>query len=748
MHKLYFTFVFALLGLWSYGQTNDCENFNTSVGNWQTSAATITISSAGSTSDGTPYMRGADGASVTGSWIFNQTDYTGDLGDSGGGCLCWDYKVFDDGAAGSPNMTPRIFMYQGTATNMTLSARFLATNVIITENSPWVTICAPLRGSTTALPANNDGAWVISTGNVADWNTLLSNVSGVAFHTDVAGSSSQDERIGIDNFCFSEDYVIFGFEDENGNEQTEFCVGEDVYLDGSLTATTGSYYLDIWELNNDGTLTWLAEQNTNGWQTGAPTLINITELFENDPDGPLILGAGKTYYVKLAVNSPCGWLELMHGFTIIDCCEQFDEVNFDLGVDFNYNFWVGNYNGYEDINGVHEWYVLSSPNPGAGPYTPEYSTTTTGSNNFMLFSGGQFGVYYTIIHKVISDCGEICYAQEQYQQEGRSPEEYTNTRAVEIDCCFVFDYWSGGPGDPQEFTAEFNIGVDLSGMILTQVLYDYSNEIQQWFLLSSPNPTGGPYSFVDSGTGVNYTYGPIQDEIYYFLIRKVISDCGEVCFGQSICINCGSLRENCELCGPIDCRILDDIIPECQPLAAPTNLQVNGWVLTWDPVPGAASYIVSSPPGPQISCHCQSPISIVPITTTTNSLLLPASLRDKCFVWMVTAVCRDGTQSDPSRQECYIPHGGGGKDYFGKAKITPNPNSGNMNITVETSYNAEVRIEVYDFYGKLVESFVENLSANTPVSIHWAASGKLAKGVYFVTFKTDLNSWSKKVIVH
>ena len=56
------------------GGTDGCENFDSTVGNWQTSAAGNSISTAGPTSDGTPYMQGTDGASSTGSWIYNETD--------------------------------------------------------------------------------------------------------------------------------------------------------------------------------------------------------------------------------------------------------------------------------------------------------------------------------------------------------------------------------------------------------------------------------------------------------------------------------------------------------------------------------------------------------------------------------------------------------------------------------------------------------------------------------------------------
>jgi hypothetical protein len=92
---------------------------------------------------------------------------------------------------------------------------------------------------------------------------------------------------------------------------------------------------------------------------------------------------------------------------------------------------------------------------------------------------------------------------------------------------------------------------------------------------------------------------------------------------------------------------------------APTNLQVVGNTLTWNPVPGAIGYIITSPAGnvPQIDCGCNGSngVSIAPVTVSTNSYTLPASLADKCFVWQVTAICKSGEKSPISNQACYTP---------------------------------------------------------------------------------------------
>lgn len=209
-----------------------------------------------------------------------------------------------------------------------------------------------------------------------------------------------------------------------------------------------------------------------------------------------------------------------------------------------------------------------------------------------------------------------------------------------------------------------------------------------------------------------------------------------------------------QLNGEYLCVYEDEFIYEChvncETLPAPTNLQSSGATLTWDPVPGAVSYIVSSPDGghPPVFCDCSAQVSIVPQTTSTNSLVLSESLQARCFAWMVTAVCADGTQSEPSEAICFYPIRGVENGLgFVAAQISPNPNKGQMNFRVETRYDTPVSIEVYDFYGQLVQQFTFNVRSLEEQEVTWNASPDHRKGVYFVFFKTEKDQVIKKVII-
>ncbi len=601
-------------------------------------------------------------------------------------------------------------------------------------------------GHTSVLTANADG---LTPGSVYTITLAVGDV----------GDGGWDSGVFISAGSFSSvANVAFHFEDEDGNEKDEFCIGQDVFLNGAATANTGSYFMDLWIVESNGDLDWISGV---GWQQGSPDLLNITQIFQNDPDHPVVFQEGVTYGVKIAISDPeCGWVELIQSFTYVNCCDKFESVDFLLDIDASqggYALIAKDFEEYDFINAQHEWYVLSSPNETGGPYTPVHSTTTTGTGPVTIFNDADYGLYYTVIHKVITDCGELCYARVQYQVGLHSGGGFSRGGEVgEVDCCLVFEYWPNGVGEPIEFTAKFDIGLSTSGNILTQVGFEYENNpsiVHEWYLYSSPNPTGGPYDFVDSQIDViDYTYGTIENELYYFLIHKVKSDCGEVCFGQSICRNCPEeSKGSCELCGPIDCSIIDDINGECETMEAPTNLQVNGNVLSWDPVPNAVSYIVSSPGAgePVIVCNCETGISLAPIPTEETFVELGGSLPNKCFIWRVTAICADGSEM-PSEQSCFGGNiiGGGGKDKgMLDAHISPNPSNGNMELSFTSSYDTDLEIEVYDFFGRSIQTFSEKMTSFKKKSVQWNANNRLPKGIYFVQFRTNEETIYKQIII-
>ena len=186
---------------------------------------------------------------------------------------------------------------------------------------------------------------------------------------------------------------------------------------------------------------------------------------------------------------------------------------------------------------------------------------------------------------------------------------------------------------------------------------------------------------------------------------------------------------------------------ECNELISPENLQLDGALLTWDPVPGAVGYVVESTTfWPAEGCRCDNPVSIAPIETTETSVILPLG-ETNCFVVQVRAICADGTLSAPSDWICVGGERGGTPKQIESAKVTPNPTDGYMNFTVQVSEATKVTIEVRDFYGVLRYRTMTNVTADEVRTVSWNGKAMLTNGIYFVTFKTDHETIVKKVIV-
>ncbi|WP_299272389.1 T9SS type A sorting domain-containing protein [uncultured Psychroserpens sp.] len=185
---------------------------------------------------------------------------------------------------------------------------------------------------------------------------------------------------------------------------------------------------------------------------------------------------------------------------------------------------------------------------------------------------------------------------------------------------------------------------------------------------------------------------------------------------------------------------------ECDGLTAPSNLQAIGSDLTWDPVPGAVSYIISSPSVIKIEC-CRLGVSIAPITTTFTTHTLPLSLQSKCFVWQVTAICADGTTSPVSTQACHLPTLRLADDTTSNDKVSiyPNPNKGQMDVRVEIEGISFVELKIYRYDGLLVKTINKEKSGKGV--IEFGLDLNLPTGLYLFNFKTLNGVITKRVVI-
>lgn len=225
----------------SFGQF--CEDFNDQdISNWNGVAAGANTADpfgpSGNADDFFLHSYDASGAS----YIYNDVDYSGDWREYEGQCLCWDFQVIEDGGLGEP-LSPRLIIYSGPPTSPTASATFVAT-VQTTEGGGWVHVCAPIETCQgTDLPSNANGQWVMSAGlECDDWNTLLSNISGIRFFLDL--TSSPTEEYGYDNICIQDCDIQGG---EPTNEGAFCCEGDNLVENGNFENGTNGFTSDYTE---------------------------------------------------------------------------------------------------------------------------------------------------------------------------------------------------------------------------------------------------------------------------------------------------------------------------------------------------------------------------------------------------------------------------------------------------------------------------------------------------------------------
>lgn len=178
------------------------------------------------------------------------------------------------------------------------------------------------------------------------------------------------------------------FKDKNGISKTEFCLGEDVFLQENSLTTTG-YQLDLYKMN--GTIAQLLASTSI---IGNPFWVNVTDVFSTTTLQP-----NTTYRVKLTLNSSCDpSLVVTKEFSVV-CCTNSPDASFEMDQSSS-TLW-----GSSGEKGTHDWKIYNTPNAHTGPYLLVGSST----NPHFTFDIGN-SCYY-VVHKVTTACGTSCIGQ-------------------------------------------------------------------------------------------------------------------------------------------------------------------------------------------------------------------------------------------------------------------------------------------------------------------------------------------------
>ncbi|MBC8757595.1 T9SS type A sorting domain-containing protein [Kordia sp. YSTF-M3] len=201
-----------------------------------------------------------------------------------------------------------------------------------------------------------------------------------------------------------------------------------------------------------------------------------------------------------------------------------------------------------------------------------------------------------------------------------------------------------------------------------------------------------------------------------------------------------------------ECVYQDCFFYECEdPCGVPTNLQYDcrRANLTWTG-DATQTYTVEVNWDDPACCRGGANPTSSRWEVTGTSFQLPFINQSGCFSWRVGVKCKDEiVWSDLACGSCDTrpQEPGPGTSVKTSAKISPNPNDGNMNIEISGNDKTPFTVKVYRFDGVLIKTFNENRIENQSITISWNGKSVLSKGMYFFVITTDKETITKKVII-
>lgn len=186
--------------LWQQDAPCCLEDFETNgTGSWQTLNGSI--SAIFDPNAGSIVLRGDDGSGP--SWMYNgSTLYQGDWTQKfNNKCLCFDIRYDSGDPINAPTGNVPIFIYQGT--DPLAAAKRASFTVNMPIGNAWTKVCVPVGLTNgTAYPSNQCGQWTST--SFADFDMIITGVSGIGIPLDFAGGASPSEKVFVDNFCLKE----------------------------------------------------------------------------------------------------------------------------------------------------------------------------------------------------------------------------------------------------------------------------------------------------------------------------------------------------------------------------------------------------------------------------------------------------------------------------------------------------------------------------------------------------------------
>ncbi len=319
---------------------------------------------------------------------------------------------------------------------------------VICENGTW-------KVSTQALDLDPQNHWwglyqTDTQGEVSDTNTIAGPIGGIQ-NGETANFNwlDQSKRYYIKHGIWTEDcytwretripiepfYVEpadFHFENENNEAQDIFCVGEDIWADGNATIGEDRYNIHAWRLVN-GQKQWFG---SIGWFFGNMTEVNISDEFA-DLANPLYFNPGK-YVLTIAFSNPSEcevWTPIEKAFEVVCCEDEAFDPSFVVDVSEGNIYTVNGFDPYSNHDVEHQWFVFSSTD---NTLSQDDTFVASGSGTSFSHTAADSDLFYIFVHKIITECGEVCFVVAQYQNLVTTIEE-NRSRAL-FDCSILDEF--------------------------------------------------------------------------------------------------------------------------------------------------------------------------------------------------------------------------------------------------------------------------------------------------------------------
>lgn len=545
--------------------------------------------------------------------------------------------------------------------------------------------------------------------------------------------------VGVGDESDIDEVIAFHFQDAQGNIKNEFCDGETVMLNANATnqGSQNKYYMDIWRVNNDGSTTWLASQGSSnstspGWFNGSPGLIDITDLYTNDPDGSVVFQNGVTYRVKLAINSDeCGWFPLEHDFTMhgsdIDFYFQDAEKNKDDTFCLGEDVFLNGSDNFE----VDEYFMTL------------YKLNSSGTYTWIVGTGWIQGnlenpVNVTEIFENLPGTDAVTFNPRTYAVKLSLKSPGCGQLSVQKD----FTYVDGDQSIAYHF--EDKDGNKDDTFCLGESVYlngSDSIDVNEIFMSLWIQTGSGSYNWI---VGTDWIPSSLDDPIDIIEIFETLPGNDAVTF-QANRTYAIKLSIKDPVCGQVWLQ-QSFKLEECCQVDTPTNVQSIGSTVFWNPSPGAVGYIVENADVWTQNCNCNWPISMVPIQTINTIVTLPLGFNN-CTSIQVRAICADGSTSAPSDPICVYP-GHSLSSRIAITSISPNPNKGMMNVKIVADTNIKsASLKIHNFNGHQIQNYEQLKLDEGTLNFNLDLRSKLKQGLYIFVFTIGNEIITKRVII-